>query len=168
MDTGFTINVLDQGWLNDSPPELDLCSHGHLALEIGGVQIEEGKEDYGISESALALLRTLQDNHTADHPVAQQMIFHGCGAILMMGCPIGINWVVEHVGQTIHIFDVVKYPTTNEADAIQFSGLGVEVSFPDYAKSILSFAREAKSIFGEKKFFDDHDQRMYVEFLRCA
>jgi hypothetical protein len=44
------------------PGTVDLCSHGGIRLTIGGQVIALGEDDdeYGISESALALLRTLE------------------------------------------------------------------------------------------------------------
>jgi hypothetical protein len=51
----FQIEIIEQGWLEGSSPEEDLCSHGKIKLTIGGHSITSGHEDYGISESALAL-----------------------------------------------------------------------------------------------------------------
>ena len=49
--------------------------------------VADGTEEVGISESALGLLRTL-DSDRASHEEDDRLIMHGCGAILMMGCPI--------------------------------------------------------------------------------
>jgi hypothetical protein len=94
----FKIEIIEQGWLEGSLPEEGLCSHGKIKLTIGGYSVPTGPEDYDISESALALLRTLDGDHTSDQPVAERLIYHGCGGILMTGCPVGINWTVRHQG----------------------------------------------------------------------
>jgi hypothetical protein len=112
----FQIEILEQDWLRGGEAEDDLCSHGRIRLVIGGQVIatgELGPHEYGISESALALLRTLERDHSPKHPVAERLVFHGSGLILMMGCPIGIDWTVKHKRGRIHISDVVRYDTTD-------------------------------------------------------
>jgi hypothetical protein len=147
MMNAFRIELFDQGWFVPSEPEGDLCAHGHLRLIIGGVEVVGRDESYGISESALAMLRTLSSDHSANAPVADRMIFHGCGNLLMMGCPIGANFAVRHCAGLVRIDDVVRYDTTNEDQAIRFPALAVELPEAQYRGQVVGFARRARELF---------------------
>lgn len=148
----------------------DLCTHGDVRLTIGGHTIApgNGEGEYGISEAALGLLRTLKSDRPEQtgQPFADRLIPHGCGAILMMGCPIGIDWTVRHVKDRVRITDVVRYDTTSDSDATRFPGLEVEIPLDEYRDEILAFARRAKEPFEGvvKSFSDDADERDYVNF----
>lgn len=166
--TNFQITILEHSWLPGSTAEEDLCSHGRIGLFIGGQQITSGKEDLGVSESALALLRTLHHDHSAAKPVAQMLIFHGCGTMLMMGCPIGVDWDVRHVGDRVSLSKVVRFDGTGDADARRFPNLTVDLSETEYRDRVLAFAREAKEPFVgiAKTFADDFDRQQYDDFWR--
>ena len=166
MPVAFRIELLDQGWLIPSDPDGDLCSHGHLRLTVGGVEVVGGHASYGISESALAMLRTLAADHTAEAPVADRMIFHGCGTMLMMGCPIGASFSVRHRGGVVSIGSVVRYDTTNEDQGIRFPSLEVEVPAAEYQSEVLKFALRARGLFigATKRFADDFDAKQYHDF----
>src|SRR5436190_21575034 len=162
----FTIDIVEQGWLDGSSSEQDLCSHGRIKLVIDDQLISPADEEYGISESALALLRTLEHDHSPEHPIAERLIFHGCGTMLMLGCPIGFDWSVEHVPGQVRIANVVRYDTTSESDAVHFPDLAVEVPDEQYRQQIVKFADEAKTLFDgiTKTFYDDEDRERYEEF----
>jgi len=171
----FEILITRQGWLGENDPDLgydpapvDLCSHGGIRLTIGGQVIALGEDDdeYGISESALALLRTLQSDHSPERSVADRLIFHGCGNILMMGCPVGIDWSVSHVDGQVRIDDVVRYDTVDESEAIRFPGVAAELSESEYRLRVVAFAEGAKELFEgiAKEFADDFEQQQYEEF----
>jgi len=164
----FQITIIEQSWLPGASAEEDLCSHGRIRLLIGGQQITSGKEDYGISESALSLLRTLQRDHSAAQPVAQMLIFHGCGTKLVMGCPIGVDWDVHHVADRVRISKVVRYDGTGDGDATTFPNLIVDLSETEYRDQVLAFAQEAKKPFSgiAKTFADDFDRQQYNDFWR--
>ena len=166
MTDAFRIELLDQGWLVPSEAEFDLCSHGHLRLIVGGVEVVGDSESYGISESALAMLRTLAADHTPQAPLAPRMIFHGCGTILMMGCPIGADFAVRHRAGLVTIGNVVRYDTTNEDQAIEFPTLEVELSEADYRSQVVGFALRARELFvgAAKRFSDDFDADQYRSF----
>ncbi len=153
----FQITIIEQSWLPGASAEEDLCSHGRIRLLIGGQQITSGKEDYGISESALSLLRTLQ-----------RVIFHGCGTMLVMGCPIGVDWDVHHVADRVRISKVVRYDGTGDGDATTFPNLIVDLSETEYRDQVLAFAQEAKKPFSgiAKTFADDFDRQQYNDFWR--
>jgi hypothetical protein len=171
----FHIEIVKQGWITSDDPGYDaaardLCSHGDIRLIIGGqtVAAGDGQGQYGISEAALGLLRTLESDtlDQSDKPFADRLIPHGCGAILMMGCPIGIDWTVRHVNEGVHISDVVRYDATNEAEAMRYSGLEVEMSLDEYRDEITAFAQRAKEPFDgiAKSFYDDLDREDYLRF----
>jgi hypothetical protein len=148
----------------------DLCTHGDIRLTIGGQTIAagDGEGQYGISEAALGLLRTLEPDRqeTSGQAFPDRLVPHGCGAILMMGCPIGIDWTVMHVDGRVRIADVVRYDSTGEADAVRFTGLVVEIPLAAYRDEIKAFAQRAKEPFDgiEKSFYDDIDREDYRNF----
>jgi hypothetical protein len=163
----FSINIIDQGWIDDDDSaEDDLCSHGKIRLVIGGQLIASGEVEYGISESALALLRTLDSDHSKSNPLAQRLIFHGCGTMLLMGCPVGIDWELFHFDDQVGIENVVRYDTTDENNAIRFNDLSVVLSECQYRQEVVKFAGESKELFRgiEKKIDDEFDREQYVEF----
>ncbi|WP_366249168.1 hypothetical protein [Terribacillus aidingensis] len=86
--TVFNFKIETQYWLSNE--EEDLCSHGEIHLEVDGTVITQAGrgEEWGISESALALLRTLNADYISHPECEEGLILHGCGAMLMSGCPI--------------------------------------------------------------------------------
>jgi hypothetical protein len=132
--------------------------------------ISEGTdaEEYGISESAMALLRTLDSDHSRRRPVAERLVFHGCGLILMMGCPVGIDWSVSHLAGRVLIDDVVRYDSVEESDALRFPGLATELSEDEYREQIVAFAVQAKKPFQGtiKEFEDDLERQQYEKFWK--
>jgi len=164
MDPTFKIRIAEQGWISDSPEaaRTDLCSHGKIDLTIGGQRIiraddpeDKDPRPFGISESALALLRTLESDNSEANPVAERLICHGCGLILMTGCPIGVNWSVKHKKDHVLINDVMHYLNTSEEYAIRYPDLNTYLPFEYYRKEIVLFAKMAKDFFdrGPKKVF---------------
>lgn len=162
----FQITIVEQGWLEGCSPHEDLCSHGKIRLTIGNQSITDGDESYSISQSALALLRTLGSDHASERPVAERLIFCGCSAILMLGCPIGINWSVSHRGREVLINNVIRHYSTDKADDAEFSELSVQVPEEEYRHQIVAFAREAKELFSgiTKTFQIDFDREQYESF----
>jgi hypothetical protein len=157
----FEIVILEQGWLGESETEYDLCSHGRIKLVIGGNDISTGNEKYGISESALALLRTLKSNHSTEYPVANRLIFHGCGTMLMMGCPIGINWDVTHTQDEVLLDHVIRYDTTNEEHGIKID-TQTHLAFAQYRQQVIAFALQAKELFEKSPRSFHFDNVSYV------
>jgi hypothetical protein len=173
--SNFHIEIVKQGWIESDRPDYDpvtqdRCTHGDIFLTIGGETIAagDGQGQYGISEAALGLLRTVKSDtaRPLDEPFADRLIPHGCGTILMMGCPIGIDWTVTHLNDRVRITDVVRYDATDDAEAVQFPSLSVEVPVDEYRDEVVAFARRAKEPFEgiAKAFYDDDDRRDYEEF----
>jgi hypothetical protein len=152
MNCGFSIRIIRQGWLAGDSVH-DLCSHGEIELWIGGARIagdgQLGEEEwsYGISEAAPALLRTLNYRHMSEHRVAERLIPHGCGMILMISCDIGIDWTVRHRDDHVRIGDVVRYDSNDVSKAVKFGDLMVQIPWSVYAAQIVDFAKVAKAFF---------------------
>jgi hypothetical protein len=162
----FCIEIVEQTWLGTEPPEFDLCSHGRLWLEVDGQIILDGREIYGISESALALLRTLDHDHTPEQALAEKLIFHGCGTVLMMGCPIGVNWTVNHQDGLVQLSNFKRWDSPDEQHPQEFQDLEVTLSFKEYQRQILALAEQVRKFFKSesKQFFDIDDQLAYERF----
>jgi hypothetical protein len=165
----FEIVITSQGWISDEPSsELDdLCSHGNLRVVIDGCVVVpgDGDDNYTISTSALALLRTVESDHTAARPGADSLIMH-CGQLLMASCPIGIDWQVTHSDGHVRLADVVRYDETDVRTATRFPGLVAELSEAEYRQEVAAFAISAKQPFAgiEKRFHEDFDRQDYEEF----
>jgi hypothetical protein len=187
---GFHIEIVTQGWLGPNGPVTedpeaavnDLCSHGDIRLVIAGQTIASGDDGgYGISEAALGLLRTITSNRTRS-PVKrpgswtgtaeeaqklQRLIPHGCGLILMLNCPIGIDWTVEHASGRVRISEVFRCDDTLRTAVVQeYPDVAVEVPLEEYRDEIVAFARRAKEPFEgiTKSFGDDFEREMFAEF----
>jgi hypothetical protein len=163
----FRIDLLEQGWLDGCEGESDPCSHGRLRIVIGQRTVADGELDLGISESALALLRTLdQDRRSAEEQ--ERLILHGCGLILMMGCPIGIDWDVEHDGDVVRVRNVVVCDGTAAGDERDLH-LSVDVPATEYREQVVALAEAVEHFFAaspHKAFDDSFDGEQYADFWR--
>jgi hypothetical protein len=185
----FHIEIAKQGWLTQNGPDAndpeaalrDLCSHGDIRLVIGGQTIATGSGgEFGISEAALGLLRTITSARTRS-PVQrpeysglseeeaqkfQRLIPHGCGLFLMMNCNIGIDWTVEHLDGRVRISEVYRCDNNDAADVFDHPDAVVELPLAEYRDAIVDFARKAKELFeGVTKSFDEDCERdWYLAF----
>jgi hypothetical protein len=171
-DSDFEIEIITQGWTGSTDEDaerVDLCSHGDIRLTIADCVIApgDGEGDYTISTSALALLRTLESDHSPERPVAGSLVLH-CGMLMMLSCPIGIDWSVSHLGARVRLHDVVRYDSVDETQAVRFPGLAIELGEDDYRRQVVAFAEKAKLLFEgvDKAFHDDSDRQEYDEFWR--
>lgn len=168
MNQQFDINIVNQHWIGS--PREDPCSHGEIYLRVNDTVITQSgiEEDWGLSESALFLLRTIEKEYLSDPINGEGLILHGCGSILMVSCPISIHWTVKHIRDQVELSDFVKVETTNpDTGSKYYPELNVTLSHADYKNKILCFARKAKNFFEEsdtKIIVDDHDKEMYQEF----
>ncbi len=162
----FSLEIFNQDWLGNEPEQFDLCSHGQLRLIIGDETILDGRETYGLSESALALLRTLERDHNPDSALAEKMIFHGCGTILMLGCPIGVDWSVRHTSGQVILSDVRRWDWPDEDRPTLFPGQQITLSEDSYRKVVIAFAEEVRQFFRgkEKVFIDETVELSYQKF----
>jgi hypothetical protein len=164
----FEIEITRQCWIRDTPESEghDLCSHGNLRLIIGGAVILPGDDEreYTISTSALALLRTIESDHVPPSPDGVELILH-CGMLLMLSCPIGVDWTVRHGDGRVRLSDVVRVDTIG--DETPFPDLDAELSEDDYRVHIVAFAQGARDFFdGVEKEIDpdDIDAKLYPAF----
>lgn len=168
--TIFKFKIETQYWLTNE--EEDLCSHGEIHLEVDGAVITQAGrgEEWGISESALALLRTLDADYISNPDCEEGLILHGCGAILMSGCPISIHWSVQHNGDEVFLSDFVKFTSTDLTEGkIEYPDIRVSVKKTVYEQEILQFAKQAKALFESskaKEIEDEYDPNMYTDFLK--
>lgn len=168
QSNGFLIKIENQRWLTNK--EEDLCSHGEIYLNINGIVITQSgiNEEWGISESALALLRTLDRDYICDLDNGEGLILHGCGAILMMGCPISIHWTVKHIDNQVILSNFVKVATTNpKTGSVYYTGCEIRLDSNEYKNQVLSYAIQAKDLFdnsSEKQITDEFDKKMYEDF----
>ena len=144
MSSAFKVRILQHGW---HAGRTDLCSHGRIHLEIGGQVITSGDQEYGVSESALALLRTLRSGHSSAQPVAERLIPHGCGMMLLQGCGLGIDWSVRHDGDIVVLGDVVRFDGAGSTQVVPFPGLEARLNRSEYVREVVHFALEARRLF---------------------
>jgi len=166
----FEIEITEQGWidpdLDDDPA--DLCSHGDIRLVIGGRMIVsgDGQHGYTISTSALALLRTLESDHSPEHTGRDRLVLH-CGMLDMLSCPIGIDWAVTHLADRVRLDDVVRCDDIE--GTVHFPGLAVVIGESEYRRHIVAFAEKAKDLFDAgtpKTPAGEVDEELYAEFWR--
>jgi hypothetical protein len=163
----FRIELLEQRWLEGGDPAADPCSHGRLRIVIADQVITQGELDLGISESALGLLRTLSEDRKSAE-ASERLILHGCGLILMMGCPIGIDWDVEHERDMVRLSHVVVCGDTDPEGEKRLN-VAVEVPLSLYRQEVVALAQAVKDFFAasEDKYFDDpFDRQQYADFWR--
>ena len=160
----FELEITSQGWLDVPNAERDdLCSHGDIRLVIGGpvVAAGDGSGDYTISTSALALLRTLESDHSARAPVVPTALVMHCGMLDMVSCPEGIDWSVSHRDGRVLLADVVK----NETE--RFPGSTADLSEDEYRRAIVAFAEAAKEPFAAvEKSLDESTRAEFETFWR--
>lgn len=167
MKNLLEIEILDQNWLAfEDSYKFDLCSHGKIFLKVKGIEILSAKDgDWGISETALALLRSANFDYPREGE-DDTIIFHGCGVILMLGCPIRVVWSTKHKKNTVLLEGFKKFPTTNKKDAIIYSEISFEMDRNEYRFIIYNFANKAKTLFEgvEKVIIDEFDRKAYENF----
>jgi hypothetical protein len=136
----FEIEIVEQHWLPTM--DEDLCSHGTVRVSIGGVVVPTGDDDLsdlGISRAALELLRTLDRDRIADSP--SKILPHGCGFLsIAASCPIGIDWSVRHVDQSVTLDAVVVEPVISRPRRIDARAT---LPWTAYRDAVVTFARAA-------------------------
>ena len=84
----------------------------------------------------------------------------------MIGCPISINWTVNHQNDLVIIKDIKKYPTTDENDVIEYKDLIAIVDRTKYTREIVRFCDSIKDYFKGKNrdFQNNYDKQEWASF----
>ena len=144
----FEYKVTKFNWVTDDP-KIDLCLHGSVYAKIGNHVICDHSHGDGwcVSAGVLYLLRTLERDHIHGNRVGEFLI-PCCGDLMIAdqssndveifsGCPNGINWSVEHIGDSVKITDENLYSTL--------------VSFHDYKTEVLNAAEAVKMFYSKSQ-----------------
>ena len=166
MASSFEIEIENQHWLGEPREQShDGCSHGGIRALIGGRTVTADDPEYGISQSALSLLRTVEQNHSPSDPVsAGYLLCHGCGYPTHFGCGnFGTDWIVRHEG------DVVVLSQPRHVDA--FAGethfdVQARVPIDQYRRQIVTFAQEVRDFFAgsEPRELEEWEQEFHDQF----
>jgi len=146
VDPQFKLEITSQYWLGPfEDGSVDTCSHGSIRAVIGGVVVTADEPEYGIIQSALALLRTLEQDHTPATRVTDYFLLcHGCGYPMSFGCGnFGSDWVVRHIGEQVVLTVATHRDATLEPSRVRFDAMAV-VPADDYRREIVAFAAEAR------------------------
>ena len=153
----FSIKILNQSWLDSDLSHTDLCSHGELEIIIDNQIIvdEKDKLDWTISTSALSLLRSIEPYKYEEGRYCEKILH--CGQLLMLNCPICIDWEMIYEYDTITLKNVFKQFSVNPENVINFKEINITIDKKKYVKEILSIAQEVK------QFFEDQPQRIFYD-----
>jgi len=153
----FHIELLSQSWIDDKNPELDLCSHGRVFLQIGEFVVPQADDGaWAVSVAALRLMRSVVDDTliTSEMHYDGQQFIPCCAAmyagdsppVYVQGCPAGICWSTKHMNDETEIHGLIHTPTTTEAPPPDES---VRATIPrrEYAHQIAVFSDQVLSFF---------------------
>lgn len=142
MEQPFELRLLGLHWLDTLPAEEDRCAHGPVLARLGERVLSDDTTNWTVSAAALFLLRTLTSDHTAEHPVGDQLL-PCCGFtmwpdatsdnVLILGCPSGVDWWVEHRDQQVQL-------TVPGGDAVR-------LPFAAYRAQVLAFADAVEAFY---------------------
>lgn len=166
MTTSFALHITDQHFLGEGEEQArDGCSHGGISAVIAGTHVTSDSVDYGISQSALSLLRTLEQDHTPSERVNDSyLLCHGCAYPTHFGCPnFGTDWVVRHedstvvLRQPVHV-DIVAGDTEFDVQA--------RVPIEHYRREVVALAESARSFYfsAEPRALEDWEQDLHAQF----
>lgn len=154
MKQKFRIDILSKRWINGTNKTTDLCLHGDVRVIINSIPVIDEYE-CTISSTALYLLKSLKDNHIVGEKLNQ--LFPHCGNLIIheagkedvdiIGCNIGEDLTIIHIGALIHI--------TYKKDISTF------LDYKTYEKIVFDFVDEVIAFYeseDEKIFYDDKYQ----------
>ncbi len=143
----FELEITDQHWLGEPHEQShDGCSHGGIRAVIAGTVVTSEDTEYGISQSALSLLRTLEQDHSPAEPVSGgYLLCHGCGYPSHFGCGnFGTDWVVHHDDGMV----LLSQPSHFDAQAGETKfDVRAAVPIADYRRQVLAFAEVARAFY---------------------
>ena len=157
----FALEIVEQHWLAGLDERLDLCSHGTVGVQIGGVLVTGNAnswDDAGISRAALALLRTLDQDHesSANDPESAKLIPHSCGFLsIPTSCPSGIDWSVRHIDGMVTLDSVTTEPGIGQSSVVDTQAT---IPWSVYRDAVITFAQQAvRFVEGSPKKTPDDD-----------
>jgi hypothetical protein len=168
----FELRIRNQRWLGEPNEQShDGCSHGGIHAVIAGTVVTSEDDEYGISQSALSLLRTLEQDHTRASPVSGgYLLCHGCGYPIAFGCSnFGTDWVVHHDGDTVVLTQATHYSSVPAGRAdprdTEFD-VHARVPVERYRRQIVAFAGEVRDFFAtsEPRQLEDWEQELHEQF----
>ncbi len=166
MTTSFELQIRDQYWLSEPEDHVrDGCSHGGIRAVIGGTVVTSPDAEYGISQSALSLLRTLERDHAPSDRVSEgyYLLCHGCGFPTHFGCSnFGTDWVVRHQGEAVFLSQPTHYDMVGETEF----DVRARVPLEHYRRQVVAFAEEARNFFtaSPPRQLEDWEQQFHVDF----
>ena len=164
----FRLEILSQRWLSEGEQaDYDTCSHGTIRAVIGGAIVTAANGEYGISQSALSLLRSVEHDHLpASTGFDEYLLCDGCGYPFSLGCSnFGTDWVVEHQGDAVVLRDVRHYDVTPGRIAFD---VRADLSLRDYAREVARFAQAAQDFYvaAPPRRMPDHERSFHDAFWR--
>ena len=173
MPEDFVLEITSQAFMGPN----DFSAHGGIRAVIDGVLITSDDTSYGITQSALQLLRTLEEDRLQAHgrPSSDRdrlpldngfLLCHDCGYPLSFGCTnFGTDWRVKHDRGQVILYDPVLMAT----NMLQPRGLQVGIPLSEYRDKIVAFAREAHDFYfadGADRASDipEWDRSFWAEF----
>lgn len=164
--SNFSIDIINPHWIdNKVDNDFDTCSHGEFILTIGGHEIlnANDKADWTTCTSVLQLLRGIEDDFTKSK---NQIILH-CSGLMMLSCPVGIYWKLNHDGSTVIIREIKKQLAISEIDAIKFP-MVASIDLEEYKREVLNVAKKVKEFYNRSKprvvSNDKYDIEEYKKF----
>ncbi len=165
IDSQFEIKILDLHWVNYIDDGFDLCLHGHCFVKIGDEIISDINSDtWTLSVTGLYLLRTLKNSYDKSYG---SQILPCCGHfmlvdkgekdVLIIGCPNGIDWVIEHLDNFC-----IKHTSENGTTAIQTK--------EEFTSMVFEFVNEIEQFYSKSQPRvlpeDESDLQGYNAFWR--
>jgi hypothetical protein len=147
VSQAFEIKLLRSGQ-TCSDPIHDTCLAGALRVTINGVVIADD-DDYGIADSALALMRTVdRDHNLVDRVIrSRYLLCHDCAFPDLACSNFGTTWTVTHRNGAVHLADVESYTTHPIRRHLTFPDAETDIAEEDYRTEVVRFARQAKDAY---------------------
>lgn len=149
MAQPFEIKLLHSGQTCPDPIH-DTCLTGALRVTINGVVVaDDDDDDYGIADSALALMRTVDRDHSLADPVIRSrfLLCHDCAFPDLACSAFGTTWTVTHRDGAIHLAEIESYTTQPIRRHLTFPDAEADVAEEDYRSEVVRFARHAKDAY---------------------
>ncbi len=140
---------------------------GALLVTINGVDVADADE-YGLERSALGLLRSVEHDHTREHPVGfPTLLVHDCGFPWLACSNFGTDWTVRHDDGQVAIGDVRDFHSHPVVRDLSFPEATCRMTDAEYREPIVGFAeivRERYFADGDKVIGDDVERAEYERF----